>query len=193
MKAPIVQKSGSITYTWYETDKFPKVWPITQAYPFCFNSVGKLLIVQSKRGGLHWTLPGGMIEKGESSIDALKREAWEEANVRLEDIQFMGYQEVAGKGEIFYQVRYFAVVKMMSKLTADPDGDIVVRRFINPKDFSKYLKWGKTGEAMIRCALDHKKSDFVITRSTKISFVLLLVITVVALTFVLWFFLKIIK
>lgn len=51
---------------------------------------GKILILrrQMGEGGEgQWDLPGGHIEKGESEQDALKRESFEEAGLKIKDIK----------------------------------------------------------------------------------------------------------
>ena len=43
-----------------------------------------LLIEFNDENGVHYNLPGGGVEAGESLIQAIKREAWEEAAVRID-------------------------------------------------------------------------------------------------------------
>jgi 8-oxo-dGTP diphosphatase len=46
-----------------------------------FDPSGLVLIVKENYGKHRWSLPGGMIEPGETPEDAVLREAWEETGV----------------------------------------------------------------------------------------------------------------
>lgn len=46
------------------------------------DSLGRLLLVHD-RDSARWTLPGGIIEPGETPADAAVREVWEEARLRI--------------------------------------------------------------------------------------------------------------
>ncbi|MFQ5976154.1 MAG: NUDIX domain-containing protein [Candidatus Hydrothermarchaeales archaeon] len=60
---------------------------------------GRILLIKRKnepyRG--RWALPGGFIEYGESAEDAIKREALEETNLKLELIGLMGVYSEPGR------------------------------------------------------------------------------------------------
>jgi 8-oxo-dGTP diphosphatase len=43
-----------------------------------------LLVEFEDENGVHYNLPAGGVEKGESLIEAVKREAWEEAGIEVE-------------------------------------------------------------------------------------------------------------
>jgi mutator protein MutT len=52
--------------------------------------LGKILILRRQNdvaGGGNWDIPGGVIEKGENQIDALKREVYEETGLQISDIK----------------------------------------------------------------------------------------------------------
>ena len=54
---------------------------------------GKILLLRRQEdtpGAGQWDLPGGAIEKGESKEDALKREVFEETNLKIDKIKKFG-------------------------------------------------------------------------------------------------------
>jgi len=56
---------------------------------FARRSDGGILIVRLREED-HWTLPGGLVELGEAPVDALVREAREEAGVEIEPVSVLG-------------------------------------------------------------------------------------------------------
>jgi len=56
---------------------------------------GKVLLVQRGQEPLkgHWTLPGGLVERGEQLVHALRRELKEETGLRVEPLEVVGVFE----------------------------------------------------------------------------------------------------
>jgi len=57
------------------------------------DGTGKILIIrrtQTSGGAGNWDFPGGHIEKNENEKDALKREIFEETNLKVDDIKSEG-------------------------------------------------------------------------------------------------------
>lgn len=85
-------------------------------YAFIESERGLLLTELSEktwRPG-EWTLPGGGIDPGESALDALHREVWEETDQRLTDVEFLGVltsrwvgRSPGGRVEDFHAVRLY--------------------------------------------------------------------------------------
>ena len=154
-KVSVKGKLNTFNFKWFPTKDFSKIKPITQVYGVCFNEDGKIPIVSID--GKKWLLPGGTPENVETPEQTLVREVDEEADLVIKEITPLGYQRVENldSGRIQYQLRYFALIDKVNKQTIDPDvGKILVRKFIYPKDFSKYCPWGNVGEEVIRLAQD---------------------------------------
>ena len=77
---------------------------------------GKILACQRKKGSryeLKWEFPGGKVEKGESDVDALRRELREELAVDAHRVDFYGrydhaYPDGPSVSLNFYHVNAFA-------------------------------------------------------------------------------------
>src|ERR1017187_10003787 len=54
-----------------------------------------VLLVQRRRGGQQWTLPGGKAKRGESLREALKREVLEETGLQVDPIGWVAMIEWA--------------------------------------------------------------------------------------------------
>ena len=89
-----------------------------------------------KRGGIEWTPPGGVIDRGESPIDALGREVLEETGLKVSTWSELIYgvtvnfleQNMALEVEVFEAIDWTG-----SLLINDPDGIVEVAEFFSPK------------------------------------------------------------
>ncbi len=63
-------------------------------------------LLQTKLVKRGWDLIGGHIEPGESPVEALEREAYEEARVRLGPLHLLGYQRLHLSGPRPLEYRY---------------------------------------------------------------------------------------
>ncbi len=144
------------TFTWLGRIEIDSVAPVTQAYGFCYSSEGRLLVVDSLIDG-RFQVPGGTVETGETTREALVREIIEEANTTIYDIQYLGMQKVENdtNDEVVYQARYFARIKEVGELLPDPDkGYVLPRKLIDPRDYTKVSQWGPIGEELIRLSME---------------------------------------
>ncbi len=139
----------NITMTWINTS------PVTQAYCICFNDQREILILDQK-GDSTWTLPGGSVEVGETLEQTLVREVSEEADISIKNIFLLGLQKVNDpeKRGTYFQARYIAQVDKIFPQTIDPAlNRINERKWVPSSEVTRYIKWGKTGEAIFADAI----------------------------------------
>lgn len=135
----------------YLTSDFSKLTNVSQVYGLVLNSDDEILLVSADRE--NWGLPGGGVEKGESLIDALVREVYEEAAVIIDDktIRPFFFQKVFTNDNGWKysgtQARFVCRVASQDKFSKDPDmEDIKYQMFVDLKKLDQYLKWGRTTE-----------------------------------------------
>jgi len=70
----------------------------------------RLLCVRLNYGGKTWTTPGGRVERGESPLDALRREVMEEVSMEIEPQDFIGAYAKPTKDDVvlFFTARVVA-------------------------------------------------------------------------------------
>lgn len=88
----IVNKSGSAIAQFYPSVELPKLEVST---PFTFLHIpkeNKWVFSLDKNGW--WNPAGGHMENNENEMDALRREAMEEAGVKIENIRLVGYAKI---------------------------------------------------------------------------------------------------
>jgi nucleoside triphosphatase len=71
-----------------------------------FNPEGKIFLMKSLKWKNKYVIPGGHIELGEKTEDALKREIKEETGLNIYNIQFILFQEFI-YDNIFWKKRHF--------------------------------------------------------------------------------------
>lgn len=100
---------------------------------------GGLLLVANRRlgGHLEWTPPGGVVDRGESSIGALGREVVEETGLLVESWSGPVYEvsvEFPDR-KIFLQVKVFRAESWSGSLVFDdPDGIVEDGRFVDDEE-----------------------------------------------------------
>lgn len=99
-----------------------------------------------------WTIPGGHPELGETPLETLNREIFEEACVTVKDIKFLGAVEVVEKGETYYQLRYTAKIDKIFDFKKE--WKTSERKFVDLNNLIDYIKWanGKTFSGQIKSA-----------------------------------------
>ncbi len=140
----IVDFKGRISDNeWHDNTNFKNLDNVTQVYAFIFNKQGKVCLIKYKG---RWGIPGGTPEKEDKSFeDTLKREVQEEADLKIKNIKRVGYIKVIPRdgSKIHYLLRYTAFVDKINNQTEDPAiGEILERKFIDPKEICKYIGWG---------------------------------------------------
>ncbi len=135
------------------SDNFSDVGDIKQVYAFVLSKDKRKVLVVYNKAGM-WILPGGGVEEDEKPLDTLIREVKEETNrgVHVNSVTPFFFQKTYIKDDNDLwkysgtQVRYIVIVSEDNEFVSDPDGDILEAKWIDLKDFDKYVKWGKTNE-----------------------------------------------
>lgn len=126
--------------TWHPGLALTGAERVTQVYGLCLTSDHQLLLVS--QDGESWTLPGGRPEPGETHVDTLTREVWEEACARVTAQRYLGAQRVVdpSEGAPYYQLRYLARVTVEP---FRPRHEMRHRRLVD-LEAAKRLLWGGT-------------------------------------------------
>ncbi len=123
-------------------------------HAYCFYKDHFVVVyTESKK---YWTPPGGGIEEGESYEEATIREVLEETNMKVLELEFIGYQDVYESERISRQTRSFCLVEPIGKFVSDPDGDITKIKLIKPYEYKQYFDWGIIGDRIMNRALEIK-------------------------------------
>ena len=98
------------------------------------DAQGRVLLVGNDwqgHGRVRYTLPGGVVERGESTLDALRREVLEETGLEVEEIDHLAYSVHVEDRRRNDRALSFAFKARYSGLLnpRDPDGFIVEARF----------------------------------------------------------------
>lgn len=152
---------GPTTFTWRPDLDVDDVELVTQAYGVCLAGPLVCLIKAPDIDRPH--LPGGTVEEGETLKETLRREVWEEANLRISDLSLLGLQEVHHEEEAherfgrrrYHQSRFVCRVERAEPVTVDPDKDYAFDRFFVPLgEMNDYLEWGDVGDELVGLAKD---------------------------------------
>ncbi|HLR45625.1 MAG TPA: NUDIX hydrolase [Deinococcales bacterium] len=100
-----------------------------------FDSRGRVLLVGNDwqgHGNVRYTLPGGVVERGESTLAALKREVLEETGLQVTGISHLAYAVHVEDVRRNDRAISFAFLAEYDGLLnpRDPDGFIVEARFV---------------------------------------------------------------
>ena len=158
MKFVINHNNSNYYCEWFDDVDFEKLESVSGVCGFIFNEEGKICIVNFPNKH-NWTLPGGRVEECDKTFEeCFIREVLEEVDLELKDIQRVGYFNFFKGGEedkIDYSLRFIARIKKINKPTIDPAvGYIPERKFIDIKNFEKYVGWGENGEFQLKKAVE---------------------------------------
>jgi len=88
--------------------------PIATVGALLHDGHGKILVIRTHKWGHRWGIPGGKIERGESSVAALRREIREETSIELDDIRFALVQDCIDSPE-FMRPEHFLLLNYIAR------------------------------------------------------------------------------
>ena len=102
---------------------------------------GRVLVTQRARGPALaiWTMPGGVVEAGETLIDALKREIFEETQLTIEPVALAGHREVVVRDTAGKVSRHFVILCFASRwIAGEPqlNEELSDARWLHPAELS---------------------------------------------------------
>jgi 8-oxo-dGTP diphosphatase len=103
------------------------------------DKMGRVLLVANDWQGLgrvRYTVPGGMVEHGETALQAVKREVLEETGLKVKAVNHLAYSVHIEDDLKNERIIVFAFAVEWDGLLnpRDPDGFIVEARFFDPKE-----------------------------------------------------------
>lgn len=116
----------------------PRRFPIPTVGGLIFNDAGQILLVRTNKWSNLWGIPGGKIEWGEPSGEALRRELREETGLDVTDIKFVLVQDAIQPPE-FYKEAHF----LLLNYTCRAPGFQIVRLNAEAQEF----RWLSVNEA----------------------------------------------
>jgi 8-oxo-dGTP diphosphatase len=102
---------------------------------------GRVLVACRARGpalGI-WTMPGGVVEAGETLHDALVREIHEETGLTIEPVALAGHREVVVRDDKGQVSRHFVIMCFASRwIAGEPqlNDELSDARWLRPSDLS---------------------------------------------------------
>lgn len=126
---------------------------------------GRVLLVGNDwqgYGNVRHTLPGGVVERGESTLDALAREVREETGLILSRIRHLAYAVHVEDVKRNDRAVSFAFVADYDGLLnpRDPDGFIVEARFFPVEEVQELIPLAPIREPLVSYLKDHQPGKF---------------------------------
>ena len=133
-----------LTVCWIEAPARPPRELVTQASGVCFTEEGEVVLVTG--AGRRWALPGGHLEPGETMEQGFAREVEEEACAIVQQLAYLGAQQVDDPGNTaapprYYQARFWARVRLQP---FEPKLETRHRMLVKPPEFLAVLGWKTT-------------------------------------------------
>ena len=113
-------------------------------------------------GNVRYTLPGGVVERGESTLDALSREVMEETGLKVTRVEHLAYSVHVEDVRRNDRALSFAFVATYDGLLnpRDPDGFIVEARFFPVDEVEKMIPIPPIREPLTNYLRDGKAGRF---------------------------------
>jgi ADP-ribose pyrophosphatase YjhB (NUDIX family) len=123
---------------------------------------GRVFIARRARGpalGV-WTMPGGMVEVGETLTEALTREILEETAMTIEPVALAGHREVVVRDESRRPQRHFVILCFASRwVSGEPvlNDELDDSRWIRPSEL-KDLKTTEGLDSIVAAAFERMEA-----------------------------------
>jgi phosphoglycolate phosphatase-like HAD superfamily hydrolase/8-oxo-dGTP pyrophosphatase MutT (NUDIX family) len=118
--------------------------PIATVGALIHDGAGNVLMIRTHKWSDLWGIPGGKIERGESSEAALKREIREETGLEISDIRFVMNQDCIDSPE-FIRPEHFILLNYLAKASSH---DVTLN------DEAEHFRWVSLDEAF-KLELNH--------------------------------------
>jgi 8-oxo-dGTP diphosphatase len=102
---------------------------------------GRVLIVRRARPPAHnvWTLPGGVVEAGETLAEAVAREVREETSLTIEPVALAGYREFIVRDVAQRVERHFVILAFAARWVAGEPSlneELAEARWMDPPELA---------------------------------------------------------
>lgn len=90
-----------------------------------YDDEGNVLV--QERSSEDWpgiTFPGGHVEKGESFVEAVKREVWEETGLTIEQPVLCGMKQFQDENDARYMVFFYKTNQYHGELRSSSEGEV---------------------------------------------------------------------
>jgi phosphoglycolate phosphatase len=91
--------------------------PVATVGALIHDGAGRLLMVKTHKWGHRWGIPGGKIKRGESSLDALRREILEETGLEISQPRFVIVQDCIDSTE-FLRPEHFLLLNYVARASS---------------------------------------------------------------------------
>ena len=112
--------------------------PIVTVGGLIYNAHRQVLMVRTHKWSNLWGIPGGKIEWGETSVEALRREIKEETGLAVTDIEFVLVQDCIHSRE-FYRDAHFVLLNYTCRCAGPPAVEL--------NDEAREFRWVTAAEA----------------------------------------------